>query len=60
MIPLNEKEMKQLKGGLVTATALLGYVAVAAGVAAIIKIITSSRGKYPSQASTFNGVIRST
>lgn len=31
MIPLNEKEMKQLKGGLVTATALLGYVAVAAG-----------------------------
>lgn len=45
MIPLTEKEMKQMKGGIITATALLGYVAVAAGVAAIVKIITSSRGK---------------
>lgn len=45
MIPLTEKEMKLMKGGIVTATTLLGYVAVAAGVAAIIKIVTSSRGK---------------
>lgn len=45
MIPLTDNEMKQMKGGIITATALLGYVAVAAGVAAIIKIITSSRGK---------------
>lgn len=28
-----------------TTTALLGYLAIAAGVAAIVKIITSSRGR---------------
>lgn len=45
MIECTEKEMKKMCGGVITTTALLGYVAVAAGLAAIVKIITSSRGK---------------
>ena len=40
-----KEEMQQMWGGVITTTTLLAYVAIAAGVAAIVKILTSSRGK---------------
>lgn len=45
MFLLSEKEMKSMSGSVVSTAAILGYVAVAAGIAAIVKIITSSKGK---------------
>ena len=44
MLQLTKEEL-MWTGGEITITVLLGYVAVTAGIAAIIKIITSSRGK---------------
>lgn len=45
MILLSEKQLKKMKGKVITTSALLGYLAVAAGLAAIYKILTSSRGR---------------
>lgn len=45
MFLLSVAEMKKMNGSVVSTAAILGYVAVAAGVAAIVKIITSSRGR---------------
>lgn len=45
MIVLQEQEMRKMYGQVLTTSALLGYLAVAAGAAAIIKILTSSRGR---------------
>lgn len=45
MIVLQEQEMKQMYGQVLTTSAILGYLAIAAGAAAIYKIITSSRGR---------------
>lgn len=45
IIRLTKEEMMKLNGGIIETTAILGYIAIAAGVAAIVKIVTSSRGK---------------
>ena len=45
MIQLNDEQLKLMHGKVLSATALLGYVAVVAGCAAILKILTSTRGR---------------
>lgn len=45
MIQLSNQQLESMYGKVISATALLGYLAVAAGVAAIIKILTSSKGR---------------
>lgn len=45
MIQLTNEQMQSMYGKIITPTAMLGYLAVAAGVAAILKILTSSRGR---------------
>ena len=45
MIQLSNQQLSSMYGKVITASALLGYPAVAAGVAAIIKILTSSKGR---------------
>lgn len=45
MIVMQEKEMRSMVGQVLTTSAILGYLAIAAGAAAIFKIITSSRGR---------------
>ncbi len=45
MFLLSEQEMRSMYGSVVSTAAILGYVAVAAGIAAIVKIVTSSKGR---------------
>lgn len=45
MFQLSHEQMEKMHGQVLTTSALLGYLAVAAGVAAIFKILTSSRGR---------------
>ena len=45
MIQLSDEQLKRMNGKVIAATTLLGYVAVVAGCAAILKILTSTRGR---------------
>lgn len=45
MIQLSNEQLKVMHGAVITTSALLGYLAVAAGIAAILKILTSSKGR---------------
>ncbi len=45
MIQLSHQQLSRMYGKVVTTSALLGYLAIAAGAAAIIKILTSSKGR---------------
>lgn len=45
MIELSQNDMMKMNGKVISSTALLGYLAVAAGIAAIYKILTSSKGR---------------
>ena len=45
MIQLSDEQLKLMQGKVISATALIGYVAVVAGCAAILKILTSTRGR---------------
>ncbi len=45
MIVLDDKQLKKMYGKMITTSALLGYLAIAAGIAAIVKILTSSKGR---------------
>ena len=45
MLVISDCELMEMNGKAITATALLGYIAVIAGLAAIVKILTSSRGR---------------
>lgn len=46
MIQLSDEQLRKMNGKVIAATTLLGYVAVAAGCAAILKILTSTRGRF--------------
>ena len=45
MLILQDHELLEMHGKAVTATALLTYLAIVAGAAAILKILTSSKGR---------------
>lgn len=45
MIQLSDETLKRMYGKVITTSALLAYLAIAAGAAAIIKILTSSKGR---------------
>lgn len=45
MIQLSNEQLSKMHGRVITASAALGYLAIAAGIAAIVKILTSSRGR---------------
>ena len=45
MLILQDHELMEMHGKAITATALLTYVAIIAGCAAIVKILTSSKGR---------------
>ena len=45
MLELQDHELMEMHGKVITASALLTYVAIVAGCAAILKILTSSKGR---------------
>ena len=45
MYVLQDYELMEMNGKAITASALLTYVAIVAGCAAILKILTSSKGR---------------
>ena len=45
MLVLSDYELQKVHGKAITAAAIIGYVMVAAAVAGIIKILTSSKGR---------------
>ena len=45
MLVLSDQELRCVHGKAITAAAIIGYVVVAAAVAGIIKILTSSKGR---------------
>ena len=45
MLELQDYELMEMHGKVITASALLTYVAIVAGCAAILKILTSSKGR---------------
>lgn len=45
MIQLSDEQLRKMNGKVIAATTLLGYLAVVAGAVAILKILTSSRGR---------------
>lgn len=45
MYELSDEQLRFMYGKVITATSVLTYVAIAAGCAAIIKILTSSKGR---------------
>ena len=54
MLVLQDHELMEMHGKSITATALLTYVAIVAGCAAIIKILTSSKGRLSIPGITFS------
>ena len=45
MYELSDQELLKMNGKSITASALLTYLAIGAGIAAIIKILSSSKGR---------------
>ena len=45
MLVLSDYELQEVHGKVIAASAIIGYVMVAAAVAGVIKILTSSKGR---------------